>query len=327
MARSAVAIRLSKAMPNSVGMVFPSISFSTRNSPPQLGRVERLEQAVHGVVDLLEGPNEINNDPVDFAGRSGVVGGRAYQAALYARAKADPELMGIPVLNYTNWPPTEGRADAVNVHTYAKAGVDPQAQISEDVELAAAAFPEGLPRYITETGYPTSVSPRSSPWVSQAHQADLTLISLFEAFRLGVQRVYLYELFDEGSLQPDSPEAHYGLFDKAAVPKPAARQIHALLAQLNALQTSASQFHSCSVTVEGAHSLLLTTKSGASMLLVWPFAKSRSGGSASIHVMAASPLFVRELILASDTVGPLGSSETWRIPLDDAPHVYLLTSD
>ena len=128
----------------------------------------------------------------------------------------------LPVLNYTNWPPTGGRADAVNVHTYAKPGVDTRAQVARDVELAAAALPSGLPRYITETGYPTGNAPRLPPWVTPNDQANLTLISLLEAFRLGVQRTYLYELFDEASLGDRNPEAHYGLFRSDGSAKPSA---------------------------------------------------------------------------------------------------------
>ena len=203
---------------------------------PQLRRVNQLETAAPGAIDFLEGPNEINNDPVVSEGRSGIAGARAYQAALYARSKVISALSLLPVLNYTNWPPTGGRADAVNVHTYAKPGVDTRTQVARDVELAAAALPPGLPRYITETGYPTENAPRSARWVTANDQANLTLISLLEAFRLGVQRTYLYELFDESGPGDQNSEGHYGLFDSKGKPKPAAVALCAIKARSSQLQ-------------------------------------------------------------------------------------------
>ena len=291
---------------------------------PQLSRVDKFERAAPGAVDLLEGPNEINNDPVVFEGHSGVVGARAYQAALYAHAKVRPAFSLIPVLNYTNWPPTGGRADAVNVHTYAKPGVDTRAQVARDVELAAAALPSGLPRYITETGYPTGNAPRLPPWVTPNDQANLTLISLLEAFRLGVQRTYLYELFDEASLGDRNPEAHYGLFRSDGSAKPSAIELHTLLAQLDVLSKTQRISAPFAIAIRGVHSLLLNMTSGASVLIVWPATDLKTSPDPTADIAASRGLSVQELSLATGELSHADLRSAWRIELAGPPRIYVL---
>ena len=291
---------------------------------PQLNRVGRLERLSPGAIDLLEGPNEINNDPVMFAGRSGVAAGRAYQAALYARAKADPALASLPVLNYTNWPPTGGRADAVNAHTYAKPGVDTRSQISKDVELAAAALPSGLARYITETGYPTGTKGHSEPWLNPSEQADLTIIALLEAFRLGIRRTYIYELFDEGDAQSIDPERHYGLFDAMGTPKDAAKALHTLqvcLLQLD--RETSSRARAVTVDVKGENSLFLTGRSGDSLLFVWSLPQPALLSSVSLSRRQA----VSEVTLDGRQGSSANTRRTWAEMPGRRLRLYILRND
>ena len=292
----------------------------------QISRVYRLEKASPGATELLEGPNEINNEPITFAGRSGVPAGRAYQAKLYAWAKNHREFRSLPVLNYTDWPPSGGRADAVNVHTYARHGVDTRTQIFKDVELAAAALPRGLPRYITETGYPTSPAPLSSPWVAPSDQARLTLISLLESFRLGIRRTYLYELFDESSLANGNPEKNYGLFYQTGTAKPVAQELRAITSQLSSAKRRGLRPCSLSLVIEGAKSLLLTTKTGASMLLIWPLSSASKNVPAFVKIRANSRVIVQELNLLSGELDQPRQSTAWRILLGERAHVYILSS-
>ena len=205
-----------------------------------------------------------------FRGGSGISGARAYQDTLYAKAKADPKLGSFPVLNYTNWPPTGGRADAINVHTYGKFSFDTRKRISRDLGLAAAALPETLPRYITETGYPTSLEQTKLPCVRPDQQTDLILISLLEAFHLGVRRTYIYEFFDECGPEEEKPEGHYGLFDIKGRPKPVAVALCAIKTSLVQVQnTSSNGVADLIVQVDGASGLLLRGRSGAAVLFIW----------------------------------------------------------
>ena len=290
----------------------------------QLNRVNRLEHASPGAVDLLEGPNEINNDPIVFGGRSGVAAGRAYQAALYARAKADPALASLPVLNYTNWPPTGGRADFVNAHTYAKPGVDTRSQISKDVELAAAALPNGLGRYITETGYPTGTKRHSEPWVNPSEQADLTIIALLEAFRIGVRRTYIYELLDEGDAQSDDPERHYGLFDAIGTPKDAAKALHTLkMCLLQIDHETSSRARGVTVDVKDKNSLLLTGRSGDALLFVWSLPQPALRSSISLSRRQA----VSEVALDGRQGTVANARRTWEEIPGRPLRLYILRND
>jgi len=64
-------------------------------------QIEMVAQDDPGSIIAIEGPNEINNNPVSYAGLSGQAAANAYQAALYQAVKANAVTAGIMVYDYT----------------------------------------------------------------------------------------------------------------------------------------------------------------------------------------------------------------------------------
>ena len=297
---------------------------------PQLARAAALQAAAPGAIALIEGPNEINNDPVSFQGRTGVAGAQAYQAALYDQVRSRPEFRTLPVLNYTNYPASSGRADAVNVHSYAKRGASPGGQLASDSAQTAAAMAPGLPTYVTEIGYTTAPAAASPDAVSLDDQAALTLVALLDAFRAGVRRTYLYELLDERAdgPSPGDPEHHYGLFDAEGRPKPAARALRSLLAVLDDggnVQARLGAPLAISIDLDSARRLILSRRDGRSVLLVWR--ESAAGGEeqrADAHLALGRTCERRELHMASGQLGAPVVGKAWNASLARGPRVYML---
>ena len=271
--------------------------FLNADQPAQLAHVRTILAASPTSVASLEGPNEVNNDPVHFEGRTAVEGARAYQAALYAAIKRDERLAPIPVLNYTNFPPTSGDADAVNVHSYAKHGRSPGPQLEADIRLTGASQPRGRPVFVTETGYATSPSARGVDAVGEEDQAALIVVGWLDAFRAGVKRTYVYELLDEApaGTRPDDPEHYYGVFDANGRPKPAARMLRTLIASL---RSAAAPFSgaapSLTVTGAGVKRLVLTRPDGSALLAIWR-ETGLEATSADVILRLAQPADVRRL--------------------------------
>ena len=296
---------------------------------PQLARAAALQAAALGAIALIEGPNEINNDPVSFQGRTGLAGAQAYQAALYDQVRSRPEFRTLPVLNYTNYPASSGRADAVNVHSYAKRGASPGGQLASDSAQTAAAMAPGLPTYVTEIGYTTAPAAASPDAVSLDDQAALTLVALLDAFRAGVRRTYLYELLDERADGPTSgdPEHHYGLFDAEGRPKPAATAIQAILKLLPAGNFSASPQDlpvAAHFDGQGARMLLLRGGVSGSVLFVW---RETVPGALpeSVEMQLSDLRTVRQVSLTGQTSNSV-PTRRWRIWLERSPAVFLLTA-
>ena len=293
--------------------------------PAQLDRIARLARAAPGAVVSLEGPNEVNNDPIQWANRSGEAGAQAYQAALYAGAHARRELKGLPILGYTDWPPAGGRADVVNVHSYPRPGQNIGDRLRHDLALSASALPRGLPVQVTEIGFSTGPPSSAAPFVSPRAQADAVLIALLEAYRAGVQRTYLYELFDESkSGAPSDPEGHYGLFDGQGAPKPAARVLARLMRSLGRLDSGPIRAPLPAITIQGARSLILTGASGSALLILWRPRLMKGAPVAAI--VFARPVVVTQVDLGDDSAARARVAASWRSHLDGSPQVYVLSA-
>ena len=301
------------------------VFFNATDFRAQLDRVGRLAKVVPGSILTLEGPNEINNDPIRFAGRSGVVGAKAYQAVLYEAAHHYASLQDLPVLNYTNWPPTGGRADAVNVHSYPGPSEAVYRRLTRDLQLGSAALPTHLPLYVTETGSPTGSISSSARFVSREMQASTTLVTLFEAYRAGVRRTFLYELLDEGRRDPVSdPEMGYGLFDAYGRPKLSAQALADLMRELKSADDGPREPDAPEVHVQGAESLVLRGRSGRAVLALWRRAAPATPPSI-VSVSLSKPATLRESPLDLSTSKPLGITAHWTFILGSSPHLYVLT--
>ena len=271
----------------------------------QLALALRLEKGSPQAIASVEGPNEVNNDPVRFGGLTGVEAAQAYQAHLFRVVHSSPSLRGVEVLAYTNFPPSRGLADAVNVHSYAKGGHSPGPQLASDTNIAAAAQPAGQPFYITEFGYPTGVA--GGDVVDEDTQAALIMVGWLDAFRAGARKVYLYELLDErpDSRRPYDAEQHYGLFDAYGRAKPAAVAIGTVLAYARQSAGAQPSTESLGVTVRGigAKQLVLRRQDGSSLVAIWRETASASS-PVTFNVALATPADVRRIDVKEGRTGP-----------------------
>ncbi|MDB5467148.1 MAG: repeat protein, partial [Phenylobacterium sp.] len=91
-------------------------------------QVDALTQAHPGLMAAIEGPNEVDGWPIAYNGLSGYPAASAFQAALYAKVKADRLLSHVPVYNitvsgldagkYKALGNLSGSTDYANVHVY-----------------------------------------------------------------------------------------------------------------------------------------------------------------------------------------------------------------
>ncbi len=186
-----------------------------------------------GAVDSVEGPNETNNFPVTYQGRSDRPAQVAYQTNLYRAVKADPELARAPVIDLTSWPELSGPADFSNIHPYPKDGGQPGGELASAVAVERIRAPD-RPVMITEAGYFSL--PHGSGWigVDEATQATYLINLLLDAYRLGVRRTYIYQLFDAyPDAKQNDQEKHFGLFRLDYSPKPAAWALRRLTETLS----------------------------------------------------------------------------------------------
>ena len=304
--------------------------FLNANPHDQLQHVRDFVSQAPTGIELLEGPNEINNDPVAFAGLTGEEAGEAYQAALVQSVRSDSKLRGYPVLAFTDWPPSRSLADAVNVHSYPKRGASSQPTLSRDVELAAATQPVGRPVYVTETGFNTS-APTTPDGVDAQRQAALDVVAWLDAFRAGVRRVYLYELFDEHAdlLSRTEPEHHYGLFDQTGSPKPAALAIRTLMGVLSsARDVTKHDPVAASVlrltTPYGVKRLDLERADGVHVTIVWRETVSPlKGQAAHVRIDNAGAMSLAQVSLQTAASRDLSSDDHVDFDLWAMPQVFL----
>jgi hypothetical protein len=184
-----------------------------------------------GMIEAIEGFNEVDHQPITFEGRTGPAAAIEAQTKLFAEIKADPYLKSVTVYDLTGvpWPrPDENRADALNAHIYPQNGSPPHLWFEDITQKAKLAE---RPLVVTEFGYATM--PQSG-WlvigVDERTQAKGILLGLMEGLSTGFLRTYVYELFDE---KPDPDlnerEFHFGLFDANYGPKASAVAIHNLM--------------------------------------------------------------------------------------------------
>ncbi|MEJ1934803.1 calcium-binding protein, partial [Nostoc sp. NIES-2111] len=235
-----------------------------------------------GSLTMMEGPNEIDSWPVSFDGKTGLAGAVAYQTWLYNTLNADPLLKDIPLANLsfsTGWSGYTYRigdmssiVDYGNAHTYFANGDQPGSLIGPLKNVQSYVTP-GKDMVISEAGYHTAVNSTSWQGVDEPTQAKLTLNLIFDAFKAGVKKTYLYQLMD-GYADPTNSqqEKHFGLFDSDNRPKAAAIALHNLTSILGHVP-DASMGEAVDATIaqlpaKGA-SLLFEKGYGVRDLVIW----------------------------------------------------------
>ena len=263
--------------------VVGSGSSTTASIQSTLSTIAQLAAAVPGSVKAIEGPNEINNQPLSFNGLNGLSGAVALQQYLYQAVKGTPALAGVAVDYFTGYstinfgagpnPGTaSGLADYDNQHPYPQGGRAPGSFLAPSQALPNEPGSQGKFVY-TETGYTSNIADVNG--VDATVQGKYTLDLLMDAAKDGASGTYLYQLLD--AYQTGSPQGNdgYGLFDTGNNPKLAATGIHNLTTILADPGASASSFtptaldYSVSGLPATGNSLAIGKSDGTTDIAVW----------------------------------------------------------
>jgi hypothetical protein len=243
-------------------------------------RLHNFATAHPGAITSLEGPNEVNNWPITYGGKSDLLAAKAYQQAFFNAASADSVLNPIPMINlslaadrastYTPLGDMSRAADLGNVHPYMSYGNQPNVQLSTLVNYAQAVTP-GRPMAITESGYP-SLASNTGIGVNEATQAKLTLNLVMDAAKMGVAKTFLYELVDN-PYSGGGAWDYGGLYHSNWTPKPAATALHNLIHTLTTSDGAVPMTTMPSYTVSGLSgynsSLTVHEANGGYDIVVW----------------------------------------------------------
>lgn len=252
--------------------------------------VSRLKLYAPGSVDLVEGPNEVNNKfpPQDlnlkYKGKTDEAAGAQYMDDLYPAVKADPATRSIGVVAYTAIFTDYHLArpcdsfDYLNMHSYQGSNT-PSSSILNNELRAENQLPDGAPikPFIpTECGYnvQADVSNGTNGVGAVQSQALSIPMLLAEYFRHGIKRAYLFALHNADG---------YGLLEDDQVTKrPSYYALQSLLAAVkdaawdsSGLKWSARPFRPRALLfrVDGApetvHTLTLQKQNGEYLLFIW----------------------------------------------------------
>ena len=270
--------------------------------PPS--EVVNTAKALGGAIEAIEGPNEIDIFPFDYAGIAGadMAGvGITYMRDIYQAVKGDPAISSLPVLgvslawtkNAELFPPKgniETWCDLGNLHDYPNWGTGPENGMYGWFYPYTRVIYPTKPFRVTEMGWSTWPANKDSQFVisERAHGRYLPRLALTQ-FNNNVERSYTYELIDQGTT--DFDQEHFGLLRHDGSLKPAAEAIKNLITLLSdrgPAFTPASLDYSLSSalstqddhneeTVE-IHHTLLQKRDGRFYLVLW-----QEGGNNSFN--------------------------------------------
>jgi hypothetical protein len=148
----------------------------------------------------------------------------------------------------------------------------------------APAYPSN-PWWTTEASYHTGGDGSDRP-VSELAQAKYGLRMLVEYYLRAQQRVYFYELLDQGT-SPTNREQHFGLIRYDGSPKPlytALSRFQGLVADPGPAFTPQHLEYSLSGDLGAVHRLLLQKRDGHFQLLLWQEVKSYDASAGDLDV-------------------------------------------
>ena len=244
----------------------------TQPPPVSIAAIAGLAQAFPGSIHAVEGPNEVNNGGVSYAGVIGIPGAQAFQQALYADTRASAQLATIPVYNFVNYPDTQGEADYANFHSYPNVSQDCQdGGLYNNMRSQQAVMP-GRAIVNTELGAPSA--PQVGAPDQTTHARFLISCALNNAAN-GVKETYFYQLFD-GYADPTGADSqkHFGLFDSNYAPKKAAYAVKTLVKVASEAGPNETTFQpgTLNFSVSGPNTvrtLLMQQASGWWILAIW----------------------------------------------------------
>jgi|GEM_PF-6279903 len=286
----------------------------------EFAATKALEQRHPGCIEAIEGPNEVNNFPQNYAGHSDPRGwnmssanrmaAQAFQSALYKRVKADPVLRSKPVIGYTDIHPANQDEDVSDDHDYEGSWwADPAFQKS--AAMMQAANP-GKPMASTEWGYPTVAGVVDLPT-----QALRITAGVASALQNHINPAFIYELKDEGASQTDK-EQNYGLLDKFWIPKPAAVRLQRLLSILK--DTGPANFTAIPLTASvddpAMHTLLVSKSDGSYLLFLWN-SSATPNQKRQLTITLSKPMAAGIFHLTDGSTSALTRTASLTLPYDD----------
>ena len=200
-----------------------------------------------GALAAVEGPNEINDARITYAGITDTYSAGVHVTQdLWTAVQSNQALKGVPVYALTlsnGIPGVVAGATRLgdlspfvtygNAHVYACCGNNVW---QNDMPYWLPVFEQataGKPTVVTETGYATIPSN-----VDEISAAKYNLNTLFEDALHGITKTYLYELVDLNSSMKDAKlDDHLGEFHDDWTPKPGATAIHNLTTILQSAES------------------------------------------------------------------------------------------
>ncbi|MDR3710907.1 MAG: CARDB domain-containing protein [Capsulimonadaceae bacterium] len=252
--------------------------------------VARLKLYTPGSVDLLEGPNEVNNKfppqllNLRYKGKTDEAAGAAFMNDVYAAVKGDPATKSICVVAYTaiftdyHLARPHDAFDYANMHSYQGYDV-PSSSLRTNEIRSNNILPVGAtikPYVPTECGYNVQADRSNGANGVGSLRAQVLNIPMLlaEYFRHGIKRAYLFALHNADG---------YGLLeDDQETKRPSYYALKSLLAEIkdadwdpSALKWTARPFRPKALlfSIAGApasvHTVTLQKQSGQYELLIW----------------------------------------------------------
>jgi hypothetical protein len=312
------------------------------------GGSPKLEAAISNIqdhrelIEAVEGPNEPDWFGIHYNRAEGAPAVVAAQRDLFAAVKNNPELSAVPVYcPALSYPASGGMAGGLGnlasvcnqstSHVYVEnitLGTFLPYEYLEHWTTFPLALAPGLPRVITEGGWPTN--PADAQGVDDPTQASYLLMYLLDAFTQGIERTYVYELSDDQADPANTKtESHFGVFRSDGSPKPAAT----MLSNLHSILGEGSpQPGNLSYSVDGlpqtGHQLLLRRGDGTFVLALWNEAKlwDRRAHRALPQPGIGATLRFEVPVKTVQVLDPLNGAAPAR-PVDDVGQVALTIPD
>ncbi len=258
------------------GMKFDLVLDPNSNVTYQEQQLDAIAAKYPSAVAAVEGPNEINNFPIQNApsGDTQEQAAESMQAQLFSYVHGDSLLKNTQVYYFTGGAmqsSISGLADAANGHPYPHGGDEPTYWYNNEYSTHFS-IPGTYPKVATETGYATIADGSDWDGVDEPGQAELLLNTYFDAMLLGVSRTYVYQLLEAYPNDTTSSDTAYGLFHYSdGSPKIAAVALNHLSTLMPADKVSAHKAVTATFTglPSTAKELALTASDGSIYLYVW----------------------------------------------------------
>ena len=304
----------------------------------KLKLIERVENARKGAVTAIEGPNEINNEPIDFHGVKDLAGALDMQREIVRKVRADKVLVDAKVVYFTGYanqnigrgpdPLVAGLADFTNQHPYPKWGEPPGRWLKRSETLVNTKNPNA-PAVYTETGY-------SSKEVGKEVQAKYSLDLIMDATLTRISHIYFYQLMDAYPDNAPQGDVGSGLFTYEEKPKPVAVALHNLIQILKAHEgvTSTRAANKLNYATSGLPrtgcSLQVTAADGHAFIVAWaepPIWDNKARRNAPAPVSTVSfrpatlwrPVRIYDPMISSGPIRSLSGSATVEVEVSDHP--------